>query len=428
MLDAIGRLVRDARIWIWSRRVDIAIAAILGAVSAALVLWRAPTIDPSAYEPPAFDVYFSGDLPRVYEQMTARFHDGFHTQIHPLFVLFANPPALALQRLFGADRLHAMWIELAAVAATWSMLLYAVLRLAACVRPDAALFTGVGIAGASSVFWFVVPETFSYGACGLLLALAVGAIAARRAVADWVIVGAGLATFAFTFTNSVTGAVLALMRRPFLRALQIGLNVLALGTLLWGLERRIYPSAVFFLEDPKSLAYLERPTAGRMADVSRVFFLHSAVMPAVEACNNRRKGLPPHFLSVQAASVGSSGGIGIGATIAWTALLLGGLFALARGPGNGRLRLLIALSLAAQFVIHSAFGGETFLYAMHWWSFLVPAAALATLTRWRRGALVAAVVFIALASINNMAQWRHTTSVFTAGFDSFPVNSRICRE
>jgi hypothetical protein len=92
----------------------------------------------------------------------------------------------------------------------------------------------------------------------------------------------------------------------------------------------------------------------------RALLVHSVVMPRPELALEPKWGL---FLSAQQSAIGSSGSIGLVATVAWLALLAAGVYALAAANVSVRVRAAIAMTIAGQFLVYLAYGEETFLYA-----------------------------------------------------------------
>lgn len=399
--------------WVGTYRTDILIAAGLALAAGALSLIAAQQFDPSSLtDQNKIDIWYQGDLPRVFEQVNTRWHDGARSRFHPLFNLLTHPMAFGLRKVLGISKVTAAHAVTACYAALWIVLMFAVLRAAGCRRLDAGLFTLVGVTGAAYVFWFAVPETFFYGSSTVLAAVLVAAVAGRRTVSDRWFVAGGLASVAMTVTNFVTGFLLAVSRRPWRRSAQIVLNVVAFLTLLWAAERRLYPNITFFLDEPDASRHLNALTPTRAGQVTRVFFSHAAVMPRLELCHATHHKY--EHLSAQGTPVTSAGVAGGVATLAWFALLLPGLWAMWRLTDQAPLRFVVAGSLVGSLAIHLIYGGETFLYSPHWWPLLVVAAALATRTQFRRVAIGLATVFVLAGGVNNISQWRRASEVFGA--------------
>lgn len=110
----------------------------------------------------AEDTWFDADSLQVYESMTV--HDAVRRRasFHPLFPLLLYPTVRGLRALPGVDPERAVRLVMALAAALWAIGFYALFRTLGCLPTDSALVALAALASASSVFWFVVPETY-YG-------------------------------------------------------------------------------------------------------------------------------------------------------------------------------------------------------------------------------------------------------------------------
>jgi hypothetical protein len=168
--------------------------------------------------------------------------------------------------------------------------------------------------------------------------------------------------------------------------------------LLWGLQKYFFPSAHFFIgEHDKGAPPSSRATA------LVVMLLHSFVAPEAWSGPNELPGQWP-MLSFQHAGLGSLHFLKLTALMCWVCLLGFAAWSVACLPQYPRFRIMLALSIAGQIVLHLVYGNETFLYALDWMPLLVAAAALATLTRWRKLVLVIAAVFAITAGIHNATE------------------------
>ena len=385
----------------------------------------ARAIDPAAFESREFDVYLQGDLPRTYEQFVSRFNEGGRTGLHLLYPLIVHPVTSVLHALPGVSWLDAVHGTVALLAMTWALALFLCARAFGVCVLDAVLLTAVGVAGASARFWLVVPETFLPGGAAILVAVAVAARSERRQLGDAWYVLPGVATLGTTLTNFSAGALLALTSGGIGRAVRIGLQVFGATTLLWIGERVFFPNVQFIFDRNGVRQYVSAPDLARAADVTRAFFSHAAVAPRLEVCRNASV-LPPFLLSIQGAGVGSGGFTGVAGTIVWFAMLGLGLYALATLAGWRRARFVLAGAVAFQFALHAVYGGETFLYSIHWWGLLVIIAGLALQTRLHRIVQVLLVIFICLAGFHNWQTWRGSLPAVRNDMTSYPYNGRRC--
>jgi hypothetical protein len=103
------------------------------------------------------------------------------------------------------------------------------------------------------------------------------------------------------------------------------------------------------------------------------------------------------------------GGIAI---VAWTGLLLLGLWSFFTIKQHNKLRIVLGLTLLAQIFLHSIYGvGETFIYTLHFVPLLLTLAAFSLLTRFRLVSLGLVVVLIISAGITNRLQFNQVTAI-----------------
>ena len=393
---------------------DLLIITLLTVVGAVVSYRGAQTIDPLLLTPYAQNTWFESDIDRVYANMVSRLSDHHRTNAHPLFPIIAHPAVFVVERALGVGPAVAIRLVIAAVAALWASAQFVLLRLLGCRRLDAFLLSGVAGASSAAIFWFAVPETYSFGSLTILLALILVAVAERRPLSDWRYVGVSALTLSITVTNWMSGLLATLVSRPWRRALQISVNAFAAVTLLWGLQKFVYPSAVFFIGDTEERSYLFTPEPRHVLNVARSFAFHTVVMPTIEVRQFRQKRPMREGMIVQQSPPGSAGAWGAVAAGAWGALLGLGLWALVSLKQHAKLRLVLAGMLVGQLALHLVYGGETFLYALNFAPLLVTVAALSTLTRARPVALALAALLVVTSAVNNVARLRDAAAFYEA--------------
>jgi hypothetical protein len=262
-------------------RADALVLLVLAVITGACVWQLRARADPRFLMLPAGnDVWFEADVPTVADRMLHRWADQSRNARHPLFPLLATVPVYGLRTL-GLSEGLALRTILVVFAAAWSALFYLLLRGITRRRLDALVFTVLGHVTAAAMFWLPVPETYTLGSVSVMAA---GALALwdprRRPGAGWYVAAAAF-SMAVTTSNWLTGLAAAATRYPWRRAMQIGANSLCAVVLVWGVQRVAFPSADFFIGEPKW---------GKM-------------------------------MSVQASPLASSGIYGAAATVLWAALL-----------------------------------------------------------------------------------------------------------
>jgi hypothetical protein len=116
-------------------------------------------------------------------------------------------------------------------------------------------------------------------------------------------------------------------------------------------------------------------------------------------------------MTTQASIPGSGSLWGTIAVVLWTALLGLGLWGLFSVKQHPKLRLVLGLTLLGQLLLHTLYGSETFLYALHLAPLLVMLAAFSLLTRARPLALVLAAMLVLTAGVNNSLQFQKATDL-----------------
>jgi hypothetical protein len=392
-LSSISRQIRRYHI-------DILIALSLVIIGGVASYLGAQLIDPiSVY---VWDSWFGSDMPRVFANMTSRGSDHYRVKVHPLFSLIAYPPVIVLEKVLHLAPIIAERIVISATAALWLATLFITLRLLGCRRFDALLFSFLGATSAAAIFWFTVPETYSFGSLSILLALGFAALSEIYLFSSLWYVAISALTLSFTITNWMVGILVTAVNHRWKQSLQITVSTFALVSSLWLVEKYIFPSAVYFLGDQQEKQYIQvvKP-ANDYLTVVKSFFSNTIVMPAIHIEALVKPSEWP-LMSSQAADPGSGSIWGFIAVGLWMALLGLGVWGCLAIKKHTKFRLVLGFSLLGQLLLHLAYGGtETFLYSLHFAPLLIILAAFSTLTRARPLALVLAGMLIVSAGINN---------------------------
>ncbi len=390
-------------------RVDLAILvglAIAIAISTYFGTYALP--DPILTDFYAQDVWFGGDIPTVFGNITSINSDFGRNNKHPLLPLLVFPVVLAVGKLLHLDPLSAVRIVIVGVAMVWICALYVLFRLMGCYRLDATLFSLLGGVSAAAVFWLVIPESFSFGSLTIILGLAFVVVTQSRPLTPGWYLAVNIITLSITITNWMVGILATVVNHRWSKALQIIGGALLLATGLWILQRIVFVNSGFpfqpgtFIGEKK---FISAPGNGGILAVLSAFCLQTMVMPAIQFQN-----LPirPDWVKLAANHLAPASGswwgpIAIGS---WTVLLglgLWGLFTIKQHP---KLRIVLGITLLLQLTMHSIYGvEETFIYSLHFLPLLLTLAALTLFTRLRPLALVLAAIAIVSAGLNNHAQF-----------------------
>ena len=387
-----------------TNRRDGLTALAIGLIAAAAVQGSSGQVNPAVTAWTNSNYWFDSDAPLVFGNLTnttSRWGNHANTRRHPAFVLLGHGLTETIATTTGTTERTAVRLALSTSAALAAALFFLLLRTLGLRPPDAALFTTVAGLSAGSVFWFSVPETYPFAAGSILAALLLVARAeAGRAPSAWLATAVAAATLAITTTNWLFGLLMLFAVFPWRKAAVLSGASFAVVLLAWAVQRAIAPSAAFFvgLADQDARFFLH-PHPLRLGAIARAFLSHAIVMP--ELLTGRATGL-----SVQAAAIGSAGWPSRLATTLWALLLLGGAGQAARTLRASRFVQVLIAALGAQFLLHLAFGRETFLYALHFAPLLVVLAALGATGRARAPVVAVVAVLCGLLAWNNIGQFR----------------------
>lgn len=365
--------------------------------------------------------WFQSDAWRVVADMVDFHGDRHRGSVHPLFSLLSMPLTLILSDLVGLGDSRAIWTFNGFLLLAWSSLLYLTLRLVGSTRTDAVLVGLLGLVGSGTLFWFLVPETYSLGSVSILTCLAVAAQGATTGrVSSWSYLASGVFSLGITVTNGMAGAAAVLFTAERSRWVKIGLSTL--GVLFAGLllQKAIFPKpAPNPIKHGASIlshesSYLLHPDAIGPGAILRGELIHPVVMPEIQEGDRDRTG--PQ-LTIQAASAFRSGIVTGLAAVGWSVVLLAGLLALVWSPVAGRFRGVIGLVLLGQVVLHLLYGEETFLYALHFLPLLLMLAAMALQGPGGRIVRGLVICLIPVVAVSNLGQLEKVRGLPVVGSD-----------
>jgi hypothetical protein len=378
------------------------------------------------------EVYFNADVPRVYENMTDRSSDHFRTKVHPLFLIVSYPPVVALNKLLHIELARAVQLTIACVAGLWLALFYCVLRVSGARMVDAIVFTLLLCSSGATIAWLAVPETYLFGSISLLVPLLLVAVSYHRKVGWKTFVAASAFSFSMTVTNWMAGIVAAFVSLPRRRAIRVTIYAFYAVVTVWGVQQAIFKDTPFFLDPSVERHVMLRPEWGGPANNLRSMLTHAMVLPEVGSM--RLPGNPGavdrgdyDILTLQLSAPGSATAFGKPAVGLWIALLVVGAIGLIVAQPQGRFRLLLGALVVGQLTLHTIYGEEAFLYALHYVPLLVLMAAWGARTRARPIVLGIACLLIGLAAYNNVRQFQFLSAAVAAHCD-LPENDVIATE
>ncbi|GAA4359377.1 hypothetical protein GCM10023165_55380 [Variovorax defluvii] len=385
---------------------DVLLAALLCVLALAVLATLTRQLPAALFaREQGLDAWFQADMPRVLANMVDAGSNHYRTKVHPIASILIHPVVGGLRLLWPGTDLQAGMRFIGIVAVLWICGFYALARLLGCGRFATACFSLMAIGSAGFLFWFSVPETYAPGSLTLLAVLLAAALAARRPVSDRLIVDVSIASLAITVTNWVAGLALALVERPWRRALGLSAVAFAVVAVLTVPQRLFYSYAkFFFLGSREELDYMNLQASGTWLHRLAGMFWSTFSLPELQALPADEVQRLPQ-LSVQLSSPASGGWIGMAALGLWTLLLLAGAWGLARSPAWRRFGAVLGLTLGAQVLLHLVYGEETFLYAAHFLPLLMAVALFSV--RVLPGGLAASMALLAagLAAFHNTATY-----------------------
>lgn len=355
------------------------------------------------------NVWFQGDITRIYDNMTNRHAYGhYRANVHPLYSLITYPPTFLLKTIFSNDAL-AIQIVTTSIALLWIAGLYVALRLLGCLQLDAMIFSILGASSSAAMFWLHVPETYALSSISLMLALGVCLLPQQRKLTDWSFIGMNIITISVTITNWMAGIAASFSQLPFKRAVKVACVAILTVIALWGIQKLIFPTSEFFVGNSEEGKYIFAPTLERLLTVTRTFFSHSMVAPELKVNGLNQHAWP--LLSFQSSYLGSTGLVGLVASLLWFAILGIGSWAFFTHKLPAAFKLTLGLTLLGQFGLHSLYGEETFLYTLNFIPLLILLGAIATLTPLRKVVLIVSMLLIPLLIINNVNQLKQACTM-----------------
>jgi hypothetical protein len=263
----------------------------------------------------------------------------------------------------------------------------------------------------ASIFYFAVPETYSFASITILLALIFTVLTQQRTFSNLSYVAINMLTLSITTTNWMLGILSTWVNQRLKNTVQIMINAFFGVTVLWGIQKAIFPTSTFLLDISGERSFIFRAQTGGPLQVAESFFYHTLIVPTIRVVEEKGRPKWPGMYT-QTSAPGSGTEYGIIAVLLWTILLTLGIWALFNLKNNQKLRMVLGASLLLQLILHIFYGTEIFVYSLHFIALLIPLAALATLTRARPFVLALTTVLILLVASNNLTQFYKAIDFF----------------
>ena len=391
---------------------DLIIGSGLCVIAGVISWFLSLLIGTDIFREPLSAFWFEADVPRVVRNLTNRYSDHYRTSVHPLFSFFVATPTIAMTKFLGLSAHTALKIEVVTIAVVFTAAFFALLRFICRGVLDAAIFCALFISSAAFLFWFSVPETYSWGAFSIILPILLLAKIPR-----WhhqiAFMAASAFSLSITVTNWMSGLVATALSQPLRQAARLTIYAFAVVAALSTLQYHIYPDAgrLLYVGKERYNVAVHRK-ADHIPTAVTTFVVNSMIAPEVSLA--RLRDVNREKLSFQTTRMGSGGVLGLVAVVLWIVLLAIGFRGLFRCKEERHLRMALALVLSGQFLLHLVYGFETFLYAAHFVPLLVATAAFACRTSLRRPALVLATSLVLVGGLNNALRFQEAMALLSA--------------
>lgn len=355
------------------------------------------------------NVYFQADIGRSYDTMSDRKSPGhYRAKVHPLLPIQVHPPVFLLTKL-GISTFSAVKVVVCTIAAIWCLFIYGMFRLIGNTRPHAILMTLLGLSSASAFFWLTVPESYALGSINLIMALGFAALANHKKMPNSAYIVVNAITLSTTITNWMAGISATLASRNIKETIKICLMALAVVTIIWGVQKRYFPTTVFFLGDREEANYMFSPNFHRIIAVFSTFFFHTLIAPAFTIIDHNIEGWP--LLSFQNALPTSNNLFALAGSIVWLGTLIISAIAFFSAKTQLPLKITLGLTLLGQLCLHLFYGEETFLYALHFLPLLLVVVSIGLNSKNAKVISALICVLIPLLFINNFQQFQNVNKV-----------------
>lgn len=409
--------------WFPRRRwIDVIVAAALAMAVIAAARYRSAFVPDELYQygirgHVLTDMWFDADLPRYFCVSTDRLAEQFAvTTEHPLMPLLTYLPVATVEAATGAGHIDSIRWVIAAEAGLLIAACFLLLRMMRCAVFDAAVFAALAAVSAAGLAWSMVANLHLAAALTLMLPLLLAAARARRwPVPDVAYLFASACSLSATITNCIWGILATLLDRRPAAALQITANAFLLVSALWVALSLVFPAQVYFPDRERTGEKAFQTAAPRPAEAVISLIAHTTVMPDIHAYVEPDGS---QDLSVQGSWPGSSGALGLAATLLWLLLLAIGVREAARATHVTPFRLLLLALLGGQLALHAVFGRETFLFSIQWLPALIALAAYGSLGPPRRIVRTIACALLVTAAISNWRQIAHAVTLATARIET----------
>ena len=339
--------------------------------------------------------WFGADTQRVFENLTDRESDHYRSRVHPLFALLCYSPTIIF-RSVGFSSQMSLRLLLAFNMLVWSGALYFLFWRIGQRVLDAVVFTVFCLTSSASMFWLPIVESFPFGSTSILLAFIPLFFSSEHRLTHLGHMIGGVLTFGLTITNWMATTCASFFHLSLRRFFWVSLATFGLATVLWGVQKMLFPSAQLFgASVGLELRYLNQNS---MLHTLRAFLWESVVFGELQF-----RAIEGQIRVDVADNYGlSSSPLVLMVHLIWTGLLLQGMWAWATVKDYKIFRWSFGATLLGQLALHLVYGSETFLYAAHFLPLLALLAFWGTFLM-RKSVLMAVVVITLVNLYTNLS-------------------------
>ena len=330
------------------------------------------------------DLWFGADIERVILNMTDPLSNYGRAYVHPLFPLLFIPitrPIYFVASIISDENITARIISAQIATSlsagiTW-LLLYFISIGFGLKRFQSFAIGLLYLSSASFFFWWSVPESYPLGSPTIYLPFL---LLSSRIKSQKIWLLALIASISVTVSNFSAGLIGTFIRFGY-RKLFFKLSILAIvaTSILFLIQKSYFPSAgsdsnklsrelkfVNIFNPAQQIIYqffvaptipLSPPTLTKKCPTCNVDRLKKG---QIDSKGNQRLQLHYSIPKINEVSI-----LGALAGITWVFLLLNGLFAILKCPGN-KVSIALLGFVAFELLLHSFYGDSPFLYSAHY--------------------------------------------------------------
>ncbi len=370
------------------------------------------------------DLFFHSDVRRVVNDVTIPAASHRRTNVHPLFVLLANPAGTLLAKALGSTE-HAAVLVNSLVGGMGIAAAGLFFALAGVPLRRGVLCTLLLGCSTTHLYFGSLPETYAWSGLSIVLLFLVALCRPNDWRWAW---PAGVLAFGILSTNLAMAAITQgstllpgggaayeagqAMRR-FRRWVSYGALVVGLTALLALAQLAIWPTSALFFSPAAyrgESRFVKAPSASRHfahreAKLLRHVFGYDWFAPALKKVSDHKRG---YVMELQGERLRAATLPGNVALILWLALLGGSVWGALHGRLH-RLPIFAALAVCLLFnqVLHTVYGDDFFLYGCNSCFVLLAMVAMATreVRCWRCGDEWLDLGFLLLLTLQVANNW-----------------------